>query len=37
MPAKYYGRYLGLGRRYEVGICFIVISVNEHSNDVCDF
>ena len=31
MPAKYYmyyARYLGLGRRYEAGICTIVISVN---------
>ena len=28
MPAKYYARYLGLGRRYEAGICTIVISMN---------
>ena len=24
----YYGRYLGLGRRYEAGICTIVISIS---------
>ena len=24
----YYARYLGLGMRYEAGICTIVISVN---------
>ena len=26
--------YLGLGRRYEAGICTIVISTNKHFNDV---
>ena len=28
MPAKYYARYLRLGKRYEAGICTIVISIN---------
>ena len=28
MPAKYLARYLGLGRRYEAGVCTIVISMN---------
>jgi len=26
--AMYYARYLGLGMRYEAGICTIVISMN---------
>ena len=26
--ADYYARYLGLGMRYEAGICTIVISMN---------
>ena len=28
MPAKYYAKYLGLGRRYAAGICTIVISMS---------
>ena len=28
MPAKNYASYLGLGMRYEAGICTIVISMN---------
>ena len=28
MLAKYYAKYLGLGRRYEVGIRTIAISMN---------
>ena len=28
MQAKYCARYLGLGMRYEAGICTIVISMN---------
>ena len=27
MPAKYYARYPGLGRRYKTGICTIATSV----------
>ena len=26
--AHYFGRYLGLGRRYEAGICTVVITMN---------
>ena len=32
MRAKYYARYLGLGRRYEAGICTIVISMKRTFN-----
>ena len=31
-PAKHYARYLGLGMRYEAGICTIVISMKRTFN-----
>ena len=31
-PAKYYAKYLGLGMRYEAGICTIVISMKRTFN-----